>query len=423
MEHDLQVETVAIADLKTDPNNARKHGTRNLEAIKGSLTTFGQRRALIVRQDGTVIAGNGTLEAARALGWSEVAVTRVPADWTDEQAKAYALADNRTAELATWDDLVLAGQLTDLSEMGFDLNAIGFDGLPTLDGAAEDVPPVPIEPVARPGDLWQLGDHRLLCGSSTDAANVVRLFGDDRAAAVITDPPYGISYESRGRKGPARPIANDAASGDVLSSLVSDALRLGCEFTAGGGALYCFHADVNRGLFEEAAREAGWFIHETLIWVKQSITLSWMDYQPQHEPCLYGWKAGKGRHGWYGGRKRSAIVGDQAPDIEGLSLEAAHALLHAIYEDTTVVRHDRPSRSDEHPTMKPVGLIARFIVNSTKPGGLVYDPFLGSGTTLIAAHEQKRICYGMELDPGYCDVIVRRWENLTGEKATLADAP
>ena len=418
----LEVEVVPIDSLTLDPRNARKHGRRNLDAIRASLEQFGQRRPLVVRQDGQVIAGNGTLVAIRDLRWTEVAITRVPAGWTDDQVRAYALADNRTAELAEWDDVVLADMLAELDAGGWDLNSIGFDGLAEITpGDADDDLPDTDEaaPTAKLGDVWELGEHRVACGSSTDPDLVALLFGGRAAKAVITDPPYGVAYESRGRKTAHRAIANDDAGAAELGELLVGALGLAFVNIEEGGACYVFHGDSMRLVFEQAMEEVGYLVHQTLVWIKDAFVLGRLDYQPQHEPILYGWRPG-GRHAWYGGRKHAAIVADQEPDLDTLDRDELVALLREIYEASDVIRHDRPRRSDAHPTMKPVGLLSRLIVNSTKKGGLVYDPFLGSGSTLIAAERQGRICYGVELDPGYVDVVVSRWETVTGGKARLA---
>lgn len=410
-----------VEALQLDPRNARKHGRRNLDAIVASLSEFGQRRPLVVMSDMMVIAGNGTLQAARELGWSEIAVTVVPEDWTREQAAAYALADNRTAELATWDDDVLSETLAELDAGGWDLAALGFDGMPALENdAADDVPDLPAVATSQPGEVWILGRHRLACGSSVDPDLVERLFAGTPAAAIVTDPPYGVAYESKGRKKAHRAIANDDAGDTDLLALVRTALSLGALQLAAGGPCYVFHADAKRDVFEDAMLEAGFVVHQTLVWVKDSLVLSRLDYHPQHEPVLYGWKPG-GRHAWYGGRKRTAVIADQQPDFADMERDELVALLEEIFDCSSVIRHDRPRKSDEHPTMKPVGLVSRLIVNSTRKDAVVYDPFLGSGSTLIAAEVQGRTCYGVELDPAYCDVIRARWENLTGLTATRED--
>ena len=428
---ELEVEIVPIEALTLDPRNARKHGRRNLEAIKGSLQQFGQRRPLVVRRDGQVIAGNGTLVAMRDLGWTEVAITRVPPGWSDEQVRAYALADNRTAELAEWDDVVLVDMLAELDAGGWDLNSIGFDGLAEIaPGDSDDEVPVVDEAsaTAKLGDVWELGAHRVLCGSSTDADAVAALLGDREVDLVLTDPPYGVDYVARKEKtaairgqtaGKHRDISNDALSSDGLSQLLRDALGRAWTHAREGAGCYVFHSDARRVEFEGAMAACGWHVAQNLVWVKDRFVLGMMDYHSQHEPVLYGWKPG-GRHAWYGGRKRSALVADREPDLDTLDRDELVALLREIYEASDVIRHDRPRRSDEHPTMKPVGLLSRLIVNSTKKGGLVYDPFLGSGSTLIAAERQGRACYGVELDPVYVDVAVRRWETVTGAAARLA---
>ena len=427
----LEVEVVPIDALTLDPRNARKHGRRNLAAIKASLEQFGQRRPLVVRADLQVIAGNGTLEAIRDLRWSEVAVTRVPGDWTDDQVRAYAIADNRTAELAEWDDVVLADMLAELDAGGWDLGSLGFDGMPELaPGDADDDLPDANEaaPTAKLGDVWELGEHRVACGSSTDVDAVAALFAGRLADLVITDPPYGVDYvankektaEIRGQRSDKhRSIANDELSSTALLALVQDALGLAFVSCRDGAPCYVFHSDARRVEFETGMRDCGWHVAQNLVWIKDNFVLSMMDYHSQHEPVLYGWKQG-GRHSWLGGRKRSALIADQQPDFDAMDREELLALLREIYEASDVLRHDRPRRSDAHPTMKPVGLLSRLIVNSAKKGALVYDPFLGSGSTLIAAERQGRICYGMELDPGYVDVVVSRWETVTGAVARLA---
>jgi len=428
---ELEVEVVPIASLTLDPRNARKHGRRNLDAIKGSLEQFGQRRPLVVRGDLQVIAGNGTLVAMRDLRWTEVAITRVPAGWTDDQVRAYALADNRTAELAEWDDVVLADMLAELDAGGWDLNGIGFDGLAEIaPGDADDDVPEADEaaPTAKLGDVWELGGHRIACGSSTDVDVVAALFGGRAADLVLTDPPYGVDYVANKEKtaairgqtvGKHRSISNDELSSSALLELVQDALGLAFVSCRDGAPCYVFHSDARRIEFETALLECGWHVAQNLVWIKDNFVLGMMDYHSQHEPVLYGWKQG-GRHSWHGGRKRSALIADRQPDLDTLDRDELVALLREIYEASDVIRHDRPRRSDSHPTMKPVGLLSRLIVNSTKKAGLVYDPFLGSGSTLIAAERQGRACYGVELDPVYVDVAVSRWETVTGGRARLA---
>ncbi|HEY5540995.1 MAG TPA: site-specific DNA-methyltransferase, partial [Coriobacteriia bacterium] len=393
---DLSVSVVATEALVLDPRNARTHGRRNLEAIGASLSQFGQRRPLVVTGDMTVIAGNGTLEAARALGWTEIAVTVVPTDWTVDQARAYALADNRTAELAAWDEDVLLESLSELDLAGWDMDVLGFDLGDELAGVVEDeaLEP-PDEPVTRPGDVWALGEHRLLCGDATKEEDIARLMAGAKAACMWTDPPYGVDYV--GKTKDAKRIANDGAQG--LDALLRAAFTQAESALEPGSPFYVAHPAGPLSLtFGNALVASGLRIHQTLVWVKDSMVLGHSDYHYKHEPIYYGWSAGEGRSG-RGEHEGSRWHGDNA--------------------QVSVLQYARPSRSEEHPTMKPVGLVAHCLSNSTGSGALVFDPFLGSGTTLIACEQLGRLCYGLELEAGYCDVVIARWQKLSGEKAVL----
>jgi len=391
----LTVTTAPIDTLALDPRNARKHGRRNLDAIKASLAEFGQRRPLVVDTDMTVIAGNGTLEAARALGWSEIDITVVPSQWTRERAKAYALADNRTAELASWDEEVLFETLTELDLAGWDVGLLAFD-LPGNQAVVEDdAPEPPKDPVTRPGDLWTLGDHRLLCGDATKADDVARLMAGAKASCMWTDPPYGVDYV--GKTKDAKRIVND--QGQSLEALLRPAFAQADSALEPGSPFYVAHpAGLLSLTFGNALVASGLRIHQTLVWVKDTMVLGHSDYHYKHEPIYYGWTRGEGRSG-RGEQAGSRWHGDNA--------------------QVSVLQYSRPTRSKEHPTMKPVGLVAHCLCNSTRSGALVFDPFLGSGTTLIACEQLGRVCRGLELEPGYCDVIVKRWENLTGMVAVL----
>ena len=374
----MNLETVTIESLKLDPNNARKHSRHNLDAIAASLNKFGQRKPIVVH-NGVVIAGNGTLEAAKTLGWKEIAVSVCPADWDADTAKAYALADNRSSELAEWDDAILATQLLDLDEMGWDIEAIGFEPLPLrdLDESKEDeIPEPPVEPVTKLGDIYQLGRHRLMCGDSTDLATVERLMDGVKSDMVFTDPPYGVNYEG---------IHNDSREG--LEDLLRSVFKNYANVSVKGASIYVFHSDRSADIFHKVFRE---FFHfsSMIIWFKNSLTLSQTDYQSQHEPCLYGW-VDNGTHNFYGDRKQVSVWQFQKESVEG------------------------------HTTPKPVELVKNAINNSSKQGQNIIDLFGGSGSTLIAAENTNRTCYMMELDPKYCDVIIKRWENLTGLKAEL----
>ena len=387
---------VKVESLSLDPRNARTHGTKNLAAIRASLERFGQRQPLVVSKDGVVIAGNGRLEAAREMGWTHIAVVRV--EDTHAEASAYAIADNRTSDLAGWDDGVLAEILEELRDEDAELAAATGYSERDIDrmlrvrsrSAAEvsEAEPggLPAKPETRVGDLWTMGRHRLLCGDST--RDIPLVMAPESASAVITDPPYGVDYT--GKTEEAKKIRNDGKAD--LRPILEAALPAALERTKPGGAWYVFSpAGPNFAVFSDVITGLGVW-RQTLIWVKDSMVLGRSDYHYRHEPIFYGWAPG---------------ASHRAPDDR---------------KQTTVLEFDRPKKSREHPTMKPVALVAQLIENSTDEGALILDPFAGSGTTLIAAEQMGRACTAIELEPAYCDVIVRRWEGLTGEKAARVDA-
>ena len=386
----MDTQRINISELSSDPANARKHSQRNIEAIASSLRRFGQQKPIVVDKSNVVRAGNGTLEAARHLGWDQIDV--VFTNLESSEATAFAIADNRTAELAEWNDDVLAASLQGLDE---ELQAAaGYEGkeleqiLSTLDTAdviEDEVPEVPNDPTTQPGDLWLLGDHRLLCGDSTKQEDVDRLMGGERADLWLTDPPYNVAYE--GKTKDALTIDNDSMADADFREFLVKCFSCAFQVLKPGASFYIWHADSEGYNFRGAVHDCGEQVRQCLIWQKNVMVMGRQDYQWKHEPCLYGWKKGAS-HGWYSDRKQ-----------------------------TTVLEFDRPSRSTEHPTMKPISLFSYQMANSTAPQGLVYDAFLGSGTTLIAAEQLGRKCYGMELSPQYCDVIVERWQNLTGKEA------
>lgn len=391
----MKVESVSIAALSQDPANARKHDDKNLEAIKASLRRFGQQKPIVVDSSNVVRAGNGTLAAAIALGWDSINV--VQTDLQGSEATAYAIADNRTAELAEWDESVLAASLSSLADVDETwLSDLQFSEKELAELVAstqeqeiieDEVPDLTTDPVTQTGDLWILGEHRLLCGDSTEAKEVGRLMNGKKADLWLTDPPYNVAYT--GKTSAALTIENDSMSDDDFRKFLIKCFREAFEALKPGASFYIWHADSEGHNFRGAVHECEQTVRQWLIWAKNTMVMGRQDYQWKHEPCLYGWKKGAS-HGWYTDRKQ-----------------------------TTVLEFERPTRSESHPTMKPVDLFAYQIGNSTAPQGLVFDSFLGSGTTLIAAEQLGRTCFGMELSPQYCDVIVERWEKLTGKKARL----
>ena len=390
---DMGIVDIPCAELHNDPANVRKHGEQNLAAIKASLARFGQQKPIVVNQDGVVIAGNGTLMAARALGWQTIKAVRT--NLAGSEATAFAIADNRTAELAEWDDAALQQQLAAIAIDDEELlAATGFDEKEIAKLAAanapevteDDVPEPPADPITQPGDLWLLGKHRLLCGDSTKLDDVERLMNKDRADLLLTDPPYNVDYT--GKTKDALKVANDNMKDEEFRKFLVNCFGAAFGWMKPGASFYIWHADLEGFNFRGAVKDCGQQVRQCLIWAKNVLVMGRQDYQWQHEPCLYGWKDGAA-HGWYSDRKQ-----------------------------TTLLNFEKPRRNEEHPTMKPVAMFAYLIGNSTAPQGLVYDPFLGSGTTIVAAEQLGRVCYGMELSPAYCDVIVKRWETLTGQTAT-----
>lgn len=388
----MKIERIAITKLIPDPTNARTHDEKNLSAIEGSLKEFGQRKPIVITQDNIIAAGNGTVEAAKRLGWTEMDVVRVPADWDTDRIKAYALADNRTAELAEWNPEVMAAQLLDLQEAGFDIESFGFELVnPPVDLESIEEDEIPEDAPTRTalGDIWKLGRHRLMCGSTTSLDDMDKLMEKKKADIVFTDPPYGVAYtggiqfkDGQVQKNNREMIQNDDA--DIYEAVMQ---TLGAY---ANGPCYIWFAGTRASTLYEAAEKYG-DIHALIIWVKNGgYGALNANYKQKHEPCLY-WKP------------------------RGKSLNFTGSTT-----ETTVWQINKDGRNTLHPTQKPVALAAKAISNHS--GDLVFDGFGGSGATLIASEQVGKTCFMMELDPKYCDVIIQRWENLTGKKAELANA-
>ena len=395
-----RIEHWPIDKLLPYVRNARQHSDEQIAQIAASIAEFGFVNPCLVGADGVLVAGHGRLAAARKLGLSTVPVV-VLDHLTPTQRRALVIADNRIAENAGWDDAMLRIELQSLQDEGFDLDLTGFDAdalaellageEPEHEGQTEDdaVPEIPEEPVSKPGDVWRLGPHRLVCGDATTAEAYARLFPDgEQADMVFTDPPYNVNYANSAKdklRGKHRPILNDAL-GEGFYDFLYDALALIMAHTR--GAIYVAMSSSELDTLQAAFRAAGGHWSTFIIWAKNTFTLGRADYQRQYEPILYGWPEGATRH-WCGDRDQ----GD-------------------------VWQIKKPAKNDLHPTMKPVDLVERAIRNSSRPGDVVLDPFGGSGTTLIAAEKAGRVARLIELDPKYADVIVRRWQDWTGQQAT-----
>jgi DNA modification methylase len=392
----MEVKRRLISDLTLDPQNARTHSQKNLDAIKKSLTQFGQRKPIVVTHDGVVLAGNGTMEAAKSLGWDHIDVTTTPADWDINTARAYALADNRTAELAEWDENVLAKQLLELIDADFDIEAIGFElPEPEIEPEPDDAPAVTeVEHRTKLGQLWKLGDHLLYCGDSTEEATFTRLMGDEKAHLIWTDPPWNVNYgavdEGNQQGYKVRTIMNDHMNEGQWDEFVSQFCKTLKDYSEPGAPIYLVMSAQEWPVIDRNLREVGFHWSSTVIWAKDRLVLSRKDYHTQYEPIWYGWN---------NEAARLAIVEDR--------------------KQSDLWEIERPSRSELHPTMKPIELVQKSIVNSSKPGNIVLDSFGGSGSTLIACEQTNRKCRMVELDPQYCDVIIARWEKFTGKTAEL----
>lgn len=393
----MQVVTKMVADLIPYVRNSRTHSDAQVAQIAASIKEFGWTNPILIDGENGIIAGHGRLLAARKLGQERVPTIEL-SHLTETQKRAYVIADNRLALNAGWDDQMLALELEELDGGNFDLSLLGFEAdelnallnpIKETEGLTDEdaVPEVPEEPKTKPGDIWLLGKHRLMCGDSTSLDDVATLTAGALVDMWLTDPPYNVAYEGGTKE--KLTIKNDSMGDDQFRQFLRDAYTAADSVMKAGAVFYIWHADSEGYNFRGAAKDAGWTVRQCLIWKKSSLVLGRQDYQWQHEPCLYGWKEGAG-HLWASDRKQ-----------------------------TTILEFDKPSRNGEHPTMKPVALFEYQMLNNTKGGDIVLDSFGGSGTTLIAAEKKGRIAYLMELDPKYCDVIVKRWEDFTGKKAVL----
>lgn len=392
----MEVSRRLISELTLDPNNARTHSQKNLDAIKASLLKFGQRKPIVINAKGVILAGNGTVEAAKALGWDYIEVAATPADWDEATARAYALADNRTAELAEWDENVLAKQLLELLDEDFDIEAIGFEmPEPEIEPEPDDAPTIEeVEHRTKLGQLWKLGDHLLYCGDSTEEATFTRLMGDEKAHLIWTDPPWNVNYgavdEGNQQGYKVRTIMNDHMNEGQWDEFVGQFCKTMKDFSEPGAPIYLVMSAQEWPVIDRNLREVGFHWSSTIIWAKDRLVLSRKDYHTQYEPIWYGWNADAARLAAVEDRKQSDLW-----------------------------EIDRPSKSELHPTMKPIELVQKSLVNSSKPGNIVLDSFGGSGSTLIACEQTNRKCRMVELDPQYCDVIIARWEKFTGKSAEL----
>ena len=392
----MEWKTLPIGQLKPAAYNPRKQlkpGDKEYEKIKNSIQEFGYVEPIIVNYDMTVIGGHQRLNVLKDLGYEEVQCVVVHIE-DEHKVKALNIALNKIT--GAWNEQLLADLIVDLQSVDFNVDLTGFEA-PEVEQLFSKVHNKKVKEddfdvdgelekpaFSRPGDVWTLGRHKVLCGDSTLEESYHTLLGSTKVNMVLSDLPYFVDYH-----GTAGSIANDNLPDDRAYEFCRKAMGCMHEVLADDGSIYIFHADTKGLIFRRAFDDAGFYLSGCCIWKKNALVLGRSPYQWIHEPCLFGWKKG-GRHQWYSDRKQ-----------------------------TTVWEYDRPKSSKDHPTMKPVALMAYPIRNSTMTNGLVLDPFLGSGSTLIACEETDRICYGIELEPKFIDVIVKRYIEQAGDKGVF----
>lgn len=400
--------------------------------VASSIREYGFRQPIVVDESMTVVVGHVRLEAAKLLNMETVPV-HIARNLTPQQIKAYRIADNRAGEEAGWDDALLALEVQDLQSEGFDPELTGLD-VAEIDSIlsaivaeeanieTQELPDAP--PVNRTGDVWQLGNHRLICGDALEEESYARLLTGTSVNLLCTDPPYNVAYQ-----GKAGGIDNDDMDSGKFAGFIENAMRRCFAVMSSGAAAYVFYSDKEAERIYRAFRLSGFKQSGNLIWKKNHFVLGRADYHGIHEPCLYGYKPGKKRQ-WHGGRKQATVsdYSDSLPFVK--QADGAYQLnvdgYHLIIEgdnlsirslEADILEYNKPNKSDLHPTMKPPELIARLIMNSSKRGQIVLDPFGGSGTALIACEQHGRHARLIEKEPKFCDVIIRRWQEITGDHA------
>ena len=394
----MKIETIQVAALIPYARNSRTHSDEQVAQVAASIKEFGFTNPVLIDNEGGIIAGHGRVMASRKLGMTEVPCIRL-GHLTDAQKRAYVIADNKLAMNAGWDEKMLALEFKDLQALDFDLALTGFDlgdidellaeldATPEGNTDADETPAVQAEVVSQPGDIWLLGKHRIMCGDSTSADQVQKLLGGGIPHLMVTDPPYGVEYDADWRNNAFR--QSGCAVGKVLNDDRADWREAWALFP--GEVAYVWHASSHSHTVADSLISCGFKLYSLIVWGKNQLVIGRGHYHQKHEPCWYAVKKGGTGH-WQGDRKQ-----------------------------TTLWSIDKPQKSETgHSTQKPIECMRIPIENNSKAGDSIYEPFSGSGTTIIAAEQTGRICYAMELNPPYIDVAVRRWQNFTGKRATHA---
>lgn len=408
----MKIEQVKTADLVPYLNNAKKHDRKQIQNVAESIRRYGFVQPIVIDRNDEVIIGHCRLMAAKLIGLEEVPCLRAE-DLTEDQVKELRLIDNKTNE-SPWDVELLQAELETLDLSDFDIDW----GIPNKEEEVVEVPvPENVESNTGGGECWRIGDHILLCGDSTNPDHVRFLMGDDLADCVCTDPPYNMGYQGAGRTPKAKreknKILNDSLPEAEFDRFLQAIYRNMAEVMRDKAAFYVFYKELGQAAFIRALHGSGLTFKQELIWVKNQLVMGGAQYQNMYEPCLYGCKGKNPK--WYTGRKERSVI----ESVDLMSDAELRATIKELTEQeaTDIIRERKTQVNDLHPTMKPIRLIAKLLKNSTVKNDVVLDLFGGSGSTLMACEQMGRKCRIMEMDPHYCDVIVKRWENFTGRKA------
>lgn len=421
----MNIQNIPVDKIIPYKQNPRKNDDA-VNIVKKSLKEFGFQQPLVLDANYEIVVGHTRYNAALKLGMNEIPCI-LAEHLSDEQIKAYRIMDNKSAEYSKWNTDLLTKEIIELLESDYDISLTGFtqnelkdmDINVDLDDLAsqglsdeDDVPEISGEYVNKVGDVWMMGEHRLMCGDSTDKATVTKLMNGQRADMVFTDPPYNVAVEQS-----AGTIMNDDMDTEDFKDFLAETYKRYYENMKLGAVIYVAHSEAERASFTKEFVDAGFKLAQNLIWNKQHAVISRQDYNWKHEPILYGWKEGAGHY--YCEDFTQTTVIENKPDYNRMEKNELIEVIKKMTENftATVIDFDKPNKSELHPTMKPVGLVQRLIQNSSKQDWLVLDLFGGAGSTLIASVKAKRKCYMMELDPRFADVIIERWQKYTGKEA------